>query len=350
MKDFSEVTVKISNSLEDAINILNSSGLRIILVTDKKGKLLGTVTDGDIRRAILKKFGMDCKVKKIMNISPITASSSDKHELIMSKMKSMDLLHIPLVDQNGVLVGLKTLQNFIHDKKYDTPVFLMAGGYGTRLYPLTETTPKPLLKVGSQPILETIIDRFIKAGFHNFYISTHFKAEKIHEYFGDGSEWGITIEYINEEFPLGTAGAIGLLPDNLPTLPILVMNGDILTSVNFENLLAFHKKQKGIATMCVREYEVQIPFGVVSIKKNKVKSIQEKPIQKFFVNAGVYVLEPDLVSEIESNKPIDMPHLFEQQIKNGRSVNVFPVYEYWMDIGHKDQFDRANEDIDKIFN
>ena len=349
MKDFSEVTIKVSDSILDAINILNSSGLRIVLVIDKKGKLLGTVTDGDIRRALLKKHSMNCEIKKAMNDSPITALGSETSALIISKMKSKDLLHIPIIDENGFLIGLETLQHLIYDKKYDNPVFLMAGGFGTRLYPLTETTPKPLLNVGGQPILQTILERFIKAGFHKFYISTHFKAEKIHEYFGDGSEWDITIKYINEETPLGTAGAIGLLPANLPNLPILMMNGDILTMVNFERLLAFHEKQKGIATMCVREYEVQIPFGVVNIKKNQVKSMLEKPIQKFFVNAGVYVLDPDLVGEVESNKPIDMPHLFEQQIKKGKSINVFPVYEYWMDIGHKDQFERANKDIDKIF-
>jgi dTDP-glucose pyrophosphorylase len=349
LKDFSEVTIKVSDSIEDAINILNSSGLRIVLVIDKKGKLLGTVTDGDIRRALLKRHSMNCEVKKAMNDSPITALGSETSALIISKMKSKDLLHIPIIDENGFLIGLETLQHLIYDKKYDNPVFLMAGGFGTRLYPLTETTPKPLLNVGGQPILQTILERFIKAGFHKFYISTHFKAEKIHEYFGDGSEWDITIKYINEETPLGTAGAIGLLPANLPNLPILMMNGDILTMVNFERLLAFHEKQKGIATMCVREYEVQIPFGVVNIKKNQVKSMLEKPIQKFFVNAGVYVLDPDLVGEVESNKPIDMPHLFEQQIKKGKSINVFPVYEYWMDIGHKDQFERANKDIDKIF-
>ena len=349
MKDFSEVTIKVSDSILDAINILNSSGLRIVLVIDKKGKLLGTVTDGDIRRALLKKHSMNCEIKKAMNDSPITALGSETSALIISKMKSKDLLHIPIIDENGFLIGLETLQHLIYDKKYDNPVFLMAGGFGTRLYPLTETTPKPLLNVGGQPILQTILERFIKAGFHKFYISTHFKAEKIHKYFGDGSEWDITIKYINEETPLGTAGAIGLLPANLPNLPILMMNGDILTMVNFERLLAFHEKQKGIATMCVREYEVQIPFGVVNIKKNQVKSMLEKPIQKFFVNAGVYVLDPDLVGEVESNKPIDMPHLFEQQIKKGKSINVFPVYEYWMDIGHKDQFERANKDIDKIF-
>ena len=217
-----------------------------------------------------------------MNKSPTTALSSDKPDLVMSKMKSRDLLHIPIIDENGILVGLETLQHLTFDKKYDNPVFLMAGGFGTRLHPLTEDIPKPLLNVGSRPILETILVRFIKAGFHNFYISTHFKAEKIQEYFGDGSAWGVKIEYVNEEKPLGTAGSIGLLPKNLPKLPILMMNGDVLTKVNFEHLLTFHQEQESIATMCIREYDVQIPFGVVNIEKQQAKSIVEKTHKEIF--------------------------------------------------------------------
>ena len=349
MKDLSEVTLKISDSLEEAINILNSSGLRIVLVADNNSKLLGTITDGDIRRALLKRLNMDSEVKDVMNENPITASTSDSHTWIISKMKSRDLLHIPIVNDRDILVGLETLQELLYQKKLDNPVFLMAGGFGTRLHPLTEITPKPLLNVGGRPILRIILERFIQAGFHNFYISTHFRAEKINQYFGDGSEWGITIKYINEDTPLGTAGAIGLLPDNLPKLPILMMNADILTMVNFESLLDFHEKQDGIATMCVREYEVQIPFGVVNIQKNKIKSITEKPLKKFFVNAGVYVLEPELVGKVEYNTSIDMPQLLEKQINDGRLVNVFPVHEYWIDIGHKNEYDRANRDINNIF-
>ena len=349
MKDWSEILLKISDSLENAIKVLHVGGLQIALVVDNKGKLLGTITDGDIRRALIKHRGMDCLVEEVMNTSPTTALSSDSPDVIMSKMQDRDLLHIPIIDEKGFLVGLETLQHLTYDKKYDNPVFLMAGGFGTRLHPLTEDIPKPLLNVGNRPILETILSRFIKAGFHNFFISTYYKAEKIHEHFGDGSAWGVKIEYVNEEKPLGTAGSIGLLPKNLPKLPILMMNGDVLTKVNFEHLLAFHQEQKGIATMCIREYDVQIPFGVVNVEEQQAKSIVEKPIEKYFVNAGIYVLEPELVNKVNPNTPIDMPNLLEKQIKEGKSVSIFPIHEYWLDIGQIKEYESAHESFNNGF-
>ena len=348
MKDWSEVILKTSDSLETAIKVLHAGGLQIALVTDKKGKLLGTITDGDIRGALIKHLGMDCLVEKVMNDSPETALNSDTPDLIMSKMKSRNLLHIPIVDENKILIGLKTIQHLTYAKRYDNPVFLMAGGFGTRLLPLTKETPKPLLDVGNRPILETIIVRLAKAGFYNFYISTHYKAEKIKEYFGDGSTWGVKIEYVNEEKPLGTAGSIGLLPKNLPKLPILMMNGDVLTEVNFEHLLTFHQQQKGIATMCIREYDVQIPFGVVNTEELQAKSIVEKPIQKFFVNAGIYVLEPELVNKVITNTSIDMPNLLENQIGQGEKISVFPIYEYWLDVGQIEEYKKANREFTDI--
>ena len=199
MKDWTKVTLKISDSLETAIKVLHVGGLRFALVIDNNGKLLGTVSDGDIRRALLKHLEMSSVVEKIMNPNPVTALSSDSSDLVISKMKSKDLLHMPITDENGIVVGLETIQHLTYNKKYDNPVFLMAGGYGTRLHPLTKDTPKPLLDVGGRSILETILDRFIKSGFHNFYISTFYKAEKVRKYFGDGSSWGVNINYVNEE-------------------------------------------------------------------------------------------------------------------------------------------------------
>ena len=349
MKDLSKIFLKTSDSLESAIKVLHVGGLQIALVIDSKGKLLGTITDGDIRRALIEHRGMDCLVEEVMNKSPTTALSSDSSDVIMSRMKDRDLLHIPIIDEDGFLVGLETLQHLTYAKKYDNPEFLMAGGFGTRLHPLTEDTPKPLLNVGNRPILETILSRFIKAGFHNFFISTHYKAEKVQAHFGDGSAWGVKIEYVNEEKPLGTAGSIGLLPKNLPKLPILMMNGDVLTKVNFEHLLTFHQEQKGIATMCIREYDVQIPFGVVNVKQQQAKSIVEKPIEKYFVNAGIYVLEPELVNKVNPDTPIDMPNLLEKQIKEGKSVSIFPIHEYWLDIGHMKEFESAHDSFTNGF-
>ena len=342
MKDCSEITLKSTDSLEVAIKVLHSGGKRIALVVDD-GKLLGTVTDGDIRRALIKQVGMDYAVKNVMNNNPTTALRSERPESILSKMKSEDLLHVPIVDEHGILVGLETLQHLLDNKKYDNPVFLMAGGFGKRLHPLTKDIPKPLLPVGNRPILETILIQFIDAGFHNFYISTHYKAEMVRKYFGDGSDWGIKIEYVHEEKPLGTAGSLGLLPEELSELPILMMNGDLLTKVDFEHLLDFHYEQDGLATMCIREYDFQIPYGVVSVEKQYATGIEEKPVHKFFVNAGIYVLDQKTVNKVDGLTYLDMPNLLEKQIEKGECVNIFPIHEYWLDIGRMEEYESSHE-------
>ncbi|WP_347361358.1 nucleotidyltransferase family protein, partial [Vibrio vulnificus] len=190
---------------------------------------------------------------------------------------------------------------------------LMAGGFGTRLRPLTDNCPKPMLKIGNKPILETVIRSFIKAGFVNFYISTHYMPELIHAHFGDGSEFGVNITYVHEESPLGTGGALGLLPNDLPKdLPLIMMNGDVLTKVDFQRLLDFHVSHDADATMCVREYDYQIPYGVINGEGNKITSMVEKPIQRFFVNAGIYVVSPRVIQSVPENHRIDMPTLLEQ--------------------------------------
>ena len=345
MKNWEEILIKPSETLETAIQVLHTSGMRIVLVVNESRKLLGTVTDGDIRRALIKHTPMECTIKKIMNDSPMTALLSDGSEIIMSKMKNMGLLHIPLVDDKYTLVGLETLHHLLCKKTYDNPVFIMAGGFGTRLRPLTEKKPKPLLNVGNQPILETIISQFSDAGFHNFYISTHYKAEMIRDYFGDGSRWNVKIEYLYEDTPLGTAGSLGLLPDYFTKLPIIMMNADLLTKVDFGHLLDFHDKQDGLATMCIREYDFQVPYGVVNIENQYVASIEEKPIYKFFVNAGIYVLDPKLIKQIDGNSYLDMPFFFENQIAQGKKISVFPIHEYWLDIGRAEEYEKANQEI-----
>jgi NDP-sugar pyrophosphorylase family protein len=319
--------------------------MQIALVLDNRGKLRGTITDGDVRRGLLRHIGMNALVTEVMNVNPITANISDSQKYILALMKRKDLLQIPILDSNKRVVALETLAQFIDGVVYENPVFLMAGGFGTRLYPLTNEKPKPLLKVGAKPILETILIQFIKAGFKNFFISTHYKSEMIREHFGDGSEWGVSIEYVHEKEPLGTAGALGLLPPGRADLPLLMMNGDLLTKVNFEHLLAFHQEQKGLATMCVREYDFQVPYGVIEICDQKIKSIIEKPTHNFFVNAGIYVLEPELINKVDGISYLDMPTLIEQQLKEGAQINSFPVHEYWLDIGKMEAYERANRDI-----
>jgi dTDP-glucose pyrophosphorylase len=332
-----------------AIDMLDKEALRIVLVVNTSGKLLGTITDGDIRRALINQLGMNTELRNVMFCDPTVASVKDDKATILKLMKKRDLLQIPILDANGIVVGLENLHRLLENRKYNNPVFLMAGGFGKRLKPLTNDVPKPLLKVGTKPILEIILEQFIKSGFYNFYISTHYKAEMVRTYFDDGRKWGVEIQYIHEEEPLGTAGSLGLLPNDVPELPLIMMNGDLLTNFNFERLLQFHSEQKGIATVCVREYDLKIPYGVVESEDIRIKRITEKPVHKFFVNAGIYVLEPDLVHSVQGNEYIDMPNLIENEIKQGCTVNMFPIHEYWLDIGQMDEYEKAQGDISGIF-
>ena len=349
MKNWTEILLTPEDSIQKTIEVLHAGGNRIALVVDNDRKLLGTVTDGDIRRALIKHIDMGCVVKKIMNTDPITAFGSESNGVIMLKMKDKDLLHIPIVDEHNVLIGLETLQHLLIEKKYDNPVFLMAGGFGKRLHPLTVDTPKPLLPVGGRPILETILMQFVEAGFQNFYISVHYKADMIREHLGDGSDWGVTIKYIHENQPLGTAGSLGILPADIIKLPIIMMNGDLLTKVDFLQLLDFHNKEKCMATMCIREYDFQVPYGVVTIEGANIQSIVEKPVQNFFINAGIYVLDPSLISKVDGVSYIDMPTLLEDRKNLGDCISAFPIHEYWIDIGRIDEYENAHKEYSNEF-
>jgi NDP-sugar pyrophosphorylase family protein len=280
----------------------------------------------------------------VMHTTPITAHSHTSRSELIDVMEQKNILAIPLVD-NGIVVGLETLQEALSRPVLENPVFLMAGGFGTRLRPLTDNCPKPLLKVGGVPILETTLRRFIKAGFFNFYISTHYMPEMIRQHFGDGSQWKVKITYVHEEQPLGTGGALGLLPSTMPDLPIIMMNGDLLTTLDFNRLLEYHNSHEADVTMAVREYEYQIPYGVINSDGNKIVSMEEKPFQRFFVNAGIYVVSQRLARSVPQNHAIDMTTLIEEQIAKKQAVLMFPVHEYWLDIGRMDDFHRAQEDI-----
>jgi len=349
MHDWRNIILKQSDTMQKAIEVLNEEALQIALVVNDDDQLVGILTDGDIRRGLLKHYGLDTAVNKFMFTTPTLASTDETRDQILKKMNSVGIMQIPIIDENKHIVGLETLQHLLEKKRFDNPVFLMAGGFGTRLQPLTDHTPKPLLTVGNKPILETILDQFIEAGFHNFYISTHYKAEMLREYFGDGTDWDVTISYIHENKPLGTAGALGLLPDGVPDMPVLMMNGDLLTKVDFSELLQFHMENGGEATMCVREYDFQVPYGVITANDHKVGSIVEKPIHKFFVNAGIYVLSPEIIKKVDGNCFLDMPHMLQQHIDVDGQVNMFPVHEYWLDIGQMEQFEQAQSDCERIF-
>jgi dTDP-glucose pyrophosphorylase len=345
--DWRDVVLKATDTLKKSISVLDAGGIRVALVLMESGELLGTITDGDIRRALLKNLSMDVSVTEVMNKKPITAKISDSMEEILSLMKAKDLLHIPVLDPDKKMARLETIGNLIQPFIIDNPVFLMAGGFGKRLRPLTENTPKPLLKIGSKPILEIIISQFISEGFHDFYISTHYKSEMIKDHFGDGSLFGVSIKYVHEKTPLGTAGALGLLSKYLSknnNLPIIMMNGDLLTKINFNHLLNYHSENSGIATICSREYRVQVPYGVIISNAGKITKIEEKPEHKFLINAGIYIINRELLELVDSGNYIDMPHLLEREIKKGKNVNVFPLHEFWLDIGNMNEFESANNE------
>ena len=348
MKPWRKALVNSDVTLEQAIEVLDKAALRIALIVDNDEKLLGTLTDGDLRRALLKHLPLDTPVQRVMNPNPRTAGQDWTGSRILALMEDQELLQLPLVDNTGKLVGLANLHDLLNKHRHDNPVFLMAGGFGTRLRPLTNNCPKPMLKVGDKPILEQILMNFVDAGFHRFYISTHYMPEVIRDYFGDGEKWGVSIQYVHEDEPLGTGGALGLLPHDEIDQPMFMMNGDLLTSLNLHSFLEFHESHGSVATMCVREYEHQVPYGVITSEGARIKSMVEKPVHRFFVNAGIYLLSPELVKSVEKGTRIDMPTLLERQIDTGRKVNMFPIHEYWLDIGRMDDFNKAQNEIGQL--
>lgn len=348
MKDWEKTLISPSTSIMNTVKIIDTSAMQIALVIDENNKLLGTVTDGDIRRGILKGVLLEQPVTEVMKTDPVVANPGQKREDILKLMKEKRINQLPVVDKKGCVIRLEILGDLIQSQFVDNLVVLMAGGLGTRLKPLTDDCPKPMVKVGDKPVLETILTTFIEQGFKNFFIAVNHMAKKIQDHFGEGSKWNVKINYLVENKKMGTAGALSLLPENL-IKPILVMNGDLLTNVNYKQLIDFHHENEAAATMCVREYGFQIPYGVVKINNNLIKEIDEKPVQRFFVNAGIYVLEPKTLKLLPENKYIDMTTLFDIIVKNEMKAAVFPIREYWIDIGYHKDYEKANRDYGAVF-
>ena len=346
--DYRDTIVSSETTIHSVVATIDASAAKIATVLDADGVLLGTVTDGDIRRAILEHIPLTTAVSKIMNVNPLVGRLKDPPETILQTLRQSRLRHMPLLDAKGRLAGMEALSDILHMGTGDNCVVLMAGGEGQRLRPLTANTPKPLLSIGEKPILETIIDGFVAAGFSRFYISINYLGKKIREYFGDGSSRGIEITYLCETRKLGTAGALGLLPHGIES-PFIVMNGDILTKVNYHQLMDYHLEHKAVATMCVREHATQVPFGVVEMDQHKLVSIKEKPLMKSFVNGGIYVLNPEILRDIKTGEPTTMPEVFENQIAKGKECALFPLREYWVDIGQPLDYVQANEEFANVF-
>lgn len=341
MKQWKKSVISPVVTVRDTIRTIEEGAIQIAFVVDNDNRLLGTVTDGDIRRAILRGVSLDGEARLVMNPHPVTAPSDISRQKILEIMRHRLLHQIPILDRDGRIIDVELLDNLLKREEPQNWVVLLAGGIGSRLRPLTDDVPKPLLKIANKPLLEIIIENFIEQGFRKFYLSVNYKADMVERYFGDGSQWDAEIRYLRESKRMGTAGPLSLLPERL-THPVIVMNADLLTKLNFHQLLDFHHEHRVKATMCVREYAFQVPYGVVSIENTRITAIDEKPVQRFFVNAGIYVLEPEALDLIPASQFCDMPELFDAMIERKWESAVFPVREYWLDVGRLEDFQRAN--------
>ncbi len=348
MKNIDDIVVSENTPLIDVLKIIDKSSKQLALVVDENKKLLGTISDGDIRRGLLSNISLKDSVKNIYFKTPTVANINDTREEIIDICTSKKIHQIPIVDNDGNLVGLEILDELISKEIKVNKVVLMVGGLGTRLRPLTENTPKPMLLVGGKPILQTIVEKFASYGFINIIMCVNYKSNIIQDYFGDGSKFGVTIDYILEDKRMGTAGALSLLKSK-PNESFFVMNGDLLTNVNFEHLFEFHKSNNAVATMCVQEYDFQVPYGVVNIEDGNIKSIEEKPTHKFFVSAGIYMLDSKCIDLIPKDEFYDMPTLFEKLIDMDVKTCSFLLREYWLDIGRIEEYEKANSEYHEVF-
>ena len=348
MKSYQKILLTPTSTIKEALKIIDSGAMKLAIVIDEDEKLIGTLTDGDIRRGLLGDLTLNDSIETIIYKTPTVCNIEDTKEKILEVAIAKKLYQIPIVDNDGKLIGIEEVDELLKAKYKSNKVVLMVGGLGTRLYPLTKNIPKPMLKVGNRPILETIILNFKKYGFTDIILGVSYKSEIIENYFGDGSNFGVSIKYIHEEKRMGTAGALSLIRDELNE-PFFVMNGYLLTNINFEHMMDYHIQNSSTATMGVREYDFQIPYGVVHVDGINIKSIEEKPVHNFYVSGGVYVLNPDSLRYIPQNEYFDMPTLFEKIIANGKKSISFPIREYWLDIGRIEEFEKANNEYKEMF-
>ncbi len=329
-------------SLRQAIRNLDETALQIVLAVSADGTLLGTVTDGDIRRGLLRGMDMSSSIDTIIFREPLVVPPQLSRDTVLQLMRANKIHQLPVVDGDRRVVGLHLWDELMVPEWRPNLMVIMAGGQGSRLRPQTENCPKPLLLVGGKPMLEHILERAKANGFQHFVVAVHYLGHMIEEYFGDGSRWQIKIEYLREDSPLGTAGALALLNPR-PNLPFLVSNGDVLTDIHYGEVLDFHCRHQASATMAVRQHEWQHPFGVVRTKGVDIIGFEEKPVTRSHINAGIYVLEPESLNALAAGEHCDMPTLFGRLQERAARTIVYPMHEPWLDVGRADDLERAHE-------
>lgn len=341
MLDVDNLFVDENDPIINAMKNIEKGLYKIAIVLDGDKKVVGTITDGDIRRGFLDGNKINDQTKKIMNkdFKYIAVDDDIQKAAAILKKPLNPVKHLPVLDGAGKLRELLTGDiDLVKNKK--NSVLIMAGGQGKRLKPYTNNLPKPMIRVNDIPILEIILKNCIEEGFINFYFSVFYLKDRIKEYFRNGSKWGVNITYLEEEKPLGTAGSLSLIRENLEC-PLLVLNGDVLTKVNLSALLDFHNSCASKTTICTRNYQIDIPFGVVNSEGSNFIAVEEKPTKNFKVNAGIYLLEPEVLKLIKKDIYIDMPDFIEIIKDKGNRISVFPIHEYWLDIGRKESLEMA---------
>lgn len=338
------------SSIRSAMKCVDRGSCGIALVVDLERRLLGTITDGDVRRAVLVHTDLEFPISVILEnkIStqypkPVTASRETDRKALIALMHEYVLRQIPILDNDGKVVDLVMLDDLIPTQDLPLQAVIMAGGLGTRLRPLTEDLPKPMLPVGGKPLMELVIEQLRQVGIRRVNITTHYKPEKISDHFGDGSSFGVELNYVNEDKPLGTGGALGLI--DAPTEPILVINGDILTKVDFRAMLTYHQEHRAVMTVAVKQYDIKVPYGVIECEGSRVCALKEKPQMHFLVNAGVYLLEPKVYEFIPNGEHFNMTDLIQWLLDSDHIVASFPIIEYWLDIGQLADYEQAQNDI-----
>lgn len=338
------------HSIRSAMERVERGSCGIALVVDQERRLLGTITDGDVRRAILAGTDLESPVSVLLarKIStryprPVTAQLGAKRETLLELLHENVLRQLPILDNDGRIVDLVMLDDLIPTQDLPLQAVIMAGGLGTRLRPLTEDLPKPMLPVGGKPLMEFVIEQLRQVGIRRVNVTTHYKPEKISDHFGDGSSFGVELNYVNEDMPLGTGGALGLI--DKPTESMLVINGDILTKVDFRAMLAYHLEHRAVMTVAVKQYDIKVPYGVIECEGSRVCALKEKPQMHFLVNAGVYLLEPTVYEFIPNGKHFNMTDLIQWLLAADHIVASFPIIEYWLDIGQLPDYEQAQNDM-----